>query len=76
MTNTGLPPKSILKLFDQLVKPIALYGSEIWGMESVGGKDLTRDHVDPVESLSKTVCEKLNVSSPQKNHRLTQLKGS
>ena len=29
--NVNLKPSTIIKLFDQLVEPILLYGSEIWG---------------------------------------------
>ncbi len=34
MANTGLP-KKILKLFDQIFKPVALYGCEIWRTENI-----------------------------------------
>ena len=31
LSSAYLKPDIAMKLFDQLIKPIALYGSEIWG---------------------------------------------
>jgi len=49
-----------LKLFDQLIKPIALYGSEIWGPDTL--KFSAEDCNKFSESLHKFKSEKLNLS--------------
>ncbi len=36
--GANLLPQVTLMLFDQLIKPIALYGSEIWGHETISTK--------------------------------------
>ncbi len=56
--GTCLLPKVIIKLFDQLIKPIALYGSEIWGIDSINPTDMSK----MIESLEPPLCEKLNIS--------------
>ncbi len=33
ISGAGLMPRTILKMLDQLVKPIAIYGAEIWGVD-------------------------------------------
>ena len=50
-------PRTILKMFDQLVKPIAIYGAEIWGI------DLLNCDSTPklMNSMSKLRSEKLNL---------------
>ena len=32
--SLSLPPDIALKLFDTLVKPVVLYGAEVWGCEN------------------------------------------
>ena len=59
--STNISPKICLKLFDQLVKPIALYGSEIWGCMKITKKKL-QDH-DWMEKMYEMYpAEKLNTS--------------
>ena len=57
-------PKLTLKLFDSLVKPIALYGSEVWGAFHLKKKDselLLNNIIDsqkkPFESLNTKACK-------------------
>ena len=47
-----------LKLFDQLVKPICMYGSEIWGYEFNKKNILT----SLFSSVEKALCEKVHIS--------------
>ncbi len=56
--GANLLPQVTLRLFDQLIKPIALYGSEIWGHETISTKNPEKF----LDSLSNPVCEKLNLS--------------
>ncbi len=35
LSGTGLKPAIILDVFDKPVKPIALYGTEFWGIDSL-----------------------------------------
>jgi len=49
-----------MNLFDQLIKPIALYGSEIWGPDVIKGLD--GDDTKYCRSLESFACEKLNLS--------------
>ncbi len=46
-----------MKLFDQLVKPIALYGAEICGMDLLNGND----NEAVLKKLTSLMCEKLNI---------------
>jgi hypothetical protein len=57
--NSGLPPQTSLRLFDQLIKPICLYGSEIWGTEFIKPHDTTSKFF---ASMEKLACEKVNLS--------------
>jgi len=56
--SSNLKPSVCMKLFDQLIKPICLYGSELWGTDLLKTSDL---HVF-LESMTKSACEKLNIS--------------
>ena len=56
--GSGMNPLTSLKLFDQLVKPIALYGSELWGADILSMLNPTKFF----ESMEKVLCEKLNMS--------------
>jgi hypothetical protein len=56
--GSGMNPLTCLKLFDQLVKPIALYGSELWGADLLKTSSLK----SLIESMEKPTCEKLNIS--------------
>ena len=49
-----------LKLYDQLFKPIALYGSELWGPDVI--KHVTDYPTKYLNCLSKFTAEKLNMS--------------
>ena len=59
-----IPPKLGLKLFNQLVKPICLYGAEIWGPIYLSKKNIssnfmlenTYDNI-PVEKLYLKYCK-------------------
>ena len=46
------------KLFDQLIKPIALYGSDIWGLNCLK----VRDGDKFFSTLDMPLCENLNLS--------------
>ena len=50
--------KTSLKLFDQLIKPICLYGSEIWGFECL--KKPERSKI--FSEIEKVPCEKVHIS--------------
>ena len=58
--GSELKPDICLKLFDQLIKPIALYGSDIWGVDFARVNPNNRDKF--IESLGKFTSEKLNLS--------------
>ena len=51
-------PRTCLQLFDQLIKPIALYGSEIWGIDDIKHKDENSF----IKSIEKFAAEKINLS--------------
>lgn len=60
--GSNLKPYVGLKLFDQLIKPICLYGSEIWGPKCISINE-TFDNDGCLErSLEKILCENLNMS--------------
>ena len=56
--NSTLKPQLCLQLFDQLIKPICLYGSEIWGPHTIKTSTVSKF----CESLAKPESEKLNIS--------------
>ena len=58
--NMNIDPVISLKLFDQLIKPVILYGSEIWGIDPI--RFSMDNHFKFFESTQKFVCEKLNLS--------------
>lgn len=60
--NTNINPKTALKLFDQLIKPIALYGSEIWGPDTIRCKLTNESEPKFIRSFESFACEKLNLS--------------
>ena len=60
LTDTGIEPKTAIKLFDQLIKPIALYGSEIWGPGKLSASLQNKQMLN--KSFSKMSCEKVNLS--------------
>ena len=51
-------PLTSLKLLDPIVKPVALYCSELWGADLLNLSSLHRF----VESMEKPIREKLNIS--------------
>jgi hypothetical protein len=58
--NTELKPDVSMKLFDQLIKPIALYGSEIWAPDLLKSSQDERSKFN--DSLGKFSSEKINLS--------------
>ncbi len=58
LSGTGLKPAIILDLFDKLVNLIPLYGTEIWGIDSLKFKSSEK----LIRSLTSPMCEKLNLS--------------
>ena len=46
--------KLTMKLFDTLINPILLYGSEIWGVGKV-----PKSFIDPIESVERKFCKLL-----------------
>ncbi len=58
ISGTDLEDRTSLKLFDQPVKPVALYGSEMWGVNSLNYKN-TESFMN---SMNKIKCENLNIS--------------
>jgi len=60
--GTKLKPFVLMKLFDQLIKPICLYGSEIWGPMNLNIADSLENDGKLETSLEKFLCEKLNMS--------------
>ena len=63
ISGYNFSPKTCLNLFDALVKPICLYGSEIWGAE----KHINPKKLDPIENIfekfiDKQPAEKLDIS--------------
>ena len=57
-----LKPYICLKLFDQLIKPICLYGSEIWGPSTINLADTEGNNGKLEATFDKILCEKLNLS--------------
>jgi hypothetical protein len=62
--DSNLPPALALKLFDQVIKPVCLYGSEIWGIEDLAAKKYSNTNgFDstfynlPVESVQLSFCK-------------------
>jgi hypothetical protein len=61
--DTNLKPSIQCKLFDQLIKPICLYGCEIWGLDQLQLKDGLETSTHKLEeSYDKLLCEKLNLA--------------
>lgn len=60
LQNSQLNLSTCLKLFDQLIKPICLYGSEIWGVNFIKTSDSNKTTLST--SFDKLRCEKLNLS--------------
>ena len=58
LSGTGLNPAIMSDLFDRLVKPIALYGSEIMGIDFLNCNSTERLR----QSMTSPMCEKLNLS--------------
>ena len=57
--STKVKPKLCLKLFDQLIKPICLYGSELWRMNAIKGNFNLRKLF---QSPNAVKCEKVQLS--------------
>ena len=56
--GSAVKPYTCMKLFDQLIKPIALYGSEIWGIDEIKFSD----DISFFRTTEKFAAEKLNLS--------------
>ena len=56
--GSSVKPSTCIKLFDQLIKPIALYGSEIWGVGEFKLNNITSF----MKTLEKFAAEKVNLS--------------
>ena len=52
---------TILHLFDHMVKPVLLYGSEIWGIINTISASVKKDSFSLFNTLSDMPCEKLYV---------------
>ncbi len=58
--NLNIPPRIWVKLFDVMVKPILLYGSEVWG--AFGVKNIPQNNLlQYLMSNDKFIPEKLNI---------------
>lgn len=60
--SLDLPVNTLLHMFDHMVKPIALYGCEIWGILTVGKQGKNKDLYDlykdfEVENLNIQFCK-------------------
>ena len=58
LQGSNIRPSTSLQLFDQLIKPICLYGSEIWAIDTI--KYTSSDAL--AKSLESLASEKLNIS--------------
>lgn len=60
--SVGDPPiRTCLHIFDHTVKPVLLYGSEIWGSVSTNSKMLQKDRDFKIEAMyTNSAAEKLN----------------
>ena len=58
----AIPPKSYMKLFDILIKPIALYGCEVWGAFGHKTQNMT-DILNTLLFLNKNPYELLHVKA-------------
>ncbi len=47
-------------MFDQLVKPVALYGAAVWGADLLNTGSI--ENMNSIESMNKPPCEKLDLS--------------
>ena len=52
---------TILHLFDHTVKPVLLYGSELWGTVNTTLASVKKDSFSLFNTLSGMPCEKLHV---------------
>ncbi len=50
-------PSTLLKMYDQLIKPISVYGSETWGIETLNGDSIEK----LMKSFNDAMMEKLNL---------------
>jgi hypothetical protein len=62
--DSNLPPALALKLFDQVIKPVCLYGSEIWGIEDLASSKYSRIngfdslfYCLPIETIQLSFCK-------------------
>ena len=60
LRNSDISPALSLELFDQLIKPICMYGSELWGPDCL---NMRKQDVDKLFSrFDKLNCEKIHLS--------------
>jgi hypothetical protein len=63
LRGSNLKPNVCLKLFDQLIKPICLYGAEVWGPDFIKAAMPIQEINTKFEvSMENLTCEKLNTS--------------
>jgi hypothetical protein len=62
--DSAISPALALKLFDQLIKPVCLYGSAIWGTENLNATKYKKEHGFelgfyslPIEKLHTSFCK-------------------
>ena len=61
--NCMVSPKIQLKLYDQLISPILLYGSEIWGIQKIKDKSIEiADNNNLYDIFDKAIAEKSHIS--------------
>ena len=60
--GSDLKPALCMKLFDQLIKPICLYGAEIWGPSSLFISSPLENEGQLEKQCEKLMCEKLHIS--------------
>ena len=58
LTESSLKPSTCVKMFEQLIQPICLYGSEIWSIDDVKCNSI----IAFMKSLELFSAEKLNLS--------------
>ena len=61
--NTKPNVNTILHLFDHTVKPVVLYGSEIWGTINTESASLKRPDYTIEKSVNNLFCDKLHIKA-------------
>ena len=58
LANSNIMPSTCLRLFDQLIKPIAVYGPELWGIDGIKLKNISQFY----KSIESFASEKNNLA--------------